>query len=177
MLVLADVFTLLSYINEKRKVPRDICNSVALFVYIPHIFHLDADWSTGKKTKGDKNFMMWMVELFMDVDKLMLVMNIFKNFVVIWVCLSLYFQITTKTFRWNWKSLPNISQRKVCQRSHPNYVEQSMLLIWVFLLMKSQRKCFTYLNGVITTISTDTGKSLILQFYPKVLKSVPKCRR
>lgn len=41
----------------------------------------------------------------------------------------------------------------------------------------SQRKCFPYLNGVITIISTDTGKSLILQFYPKVLKSVPKCRR
>ena len=134
MLVLADVFTLLSYINEKRKVSRDICNSVALFVYIPHIFHLD--WSTGKKTKGDKNLMMWMVGLFMDVAKLMLVMNVFKNFVVIWVCLSLYFQITTKTFRWSWKSLPNISQRKVCQRSHPNYVEQSLLLIWVFLLMK-----------------------------------------
>ena len=38
-------------------------------------------------------------------------------------------------------------------------------------------KCFTYLNGVMTIISTDTGKSLILQFYPNVLKSVPKCRR
>ena len=48
----------------------------------------------------NKDFMTWMLKPFMDVDKLVLVMSILKNFVVTWICLSLCFQITTNSNQW-----------------------------------------------------------------------------
>ena len=59
-----------------------ICNSVALFVYTQynHIFFTLKQIDLSKsidlsrliywETKGNKNFRMWMLELFMNVDKL-----------------------------------------------------------------------------------------------------------
>ena len=40
-----------------------------------------------------------------------------------------------------------------------------------------QPKGFKSLNKVITAKSIDSEKSLILQFYTKVVKDIPKCRR
>ena len=40
-----------------------------------------------------------------------------------------------------------------------------------------QRKGFTSLNGFIKPYLLIVEKSLIQQFYPKVAKAVPKCRR
>ena len=85
MPILADVFMLLSCpvchdiqcfklcdINEKRKVGKTfICNSVTLFDYIQNS-HTSI---YRRKTKNDQNFTMWMLELFMDVDKLVDIRN------------------------------------------------------------------------------------------------------
>ena len=60
----------------KKKIWQHIYNSVALFVYMTTHFSPRNRLIYRKKTKKDKNFMMWMSELFMEVDKLVLVMNI-----------------------------------------------------------------------------------------------------
>ena len=67
-----------------------------------------------------------------------------QNFVVTWICLSLRFQITTKTFCLTWKSLLNVS----------------IVPMWVFLLTEHEIFNFTSLNGVVTSISIDSEKIL-----------------
>ena len=70
MSVLDDIFMLLtcpgyhaiqylelSDINEKRKVWQDICNSVALFVYVATHFSSRNRLIYRRKTKEDKSFM------------------------------------------------------------------------------------------------------------------------
>ena len=112
-------------INEKKKVWQNICNSVALFVYIATHFSPRNRLIYRRKTKEDKNFMMWMLELFVDVDKLVLI-HLKK--------LCCYLNMpeprlskTTKIFCLNWKSQSNVSQRKVYQWPRPNYGEQPIV--------------------------------------------------
>ena len=87
----------------------------------------------GRKTNKDKNFMMWMLELLMVVDKLGLVMNIWKNFVFTWIFLSLCFQIIINISLQLEEAVKRVAE-EVCQLPRPNYVEQQRVPMWVFLL-------------------------------------------
>ena len=55
----------------------------------------------------------------------------------------------------SFKSLPIVSQRRVCQRPHPNYEDLS---ISASVDETWQRKGFTSLNGGVTAISIDSRK-------------------
>ena len=69
-------------INEKKKVlARHLQLSCTVCLY-NHTFFTSKQIDLPKKTKKDKNFMMCMLELFVDVDKFVLVMSISKNFIV-----------------------------------------------------------------------------------------------
>ena len=53
-----------------------ICNSVALFIYIQYSGNRFFPSKQIDLSKKNKDFMMWKLELFIDIDKLVLVMSI-----------------------------------------------------------------------------------------------------
>ena len=89
-----------------------------------------------------------------------------ENFVVTWICLSLYSQITTKTnIPFKSKESPTIvaeismstTASKLCGTTDTVDVGVSVDETW-------QRKGFIYLSGVITAISIDSGYKLAWDF-------------
>ena len=73
------VFNVLNFVKLMKKErfgKTFICSSVALFVYNITTYFLSRNrLICQRKTKDGKNFMMWMLELFMDVDKLVDIRN------------------------------------------------------------------------------------------------------
>ena len=67
-------------VNEKKKdLTKHLELSCTVCLY-SHLFFTSKQIDLPKKkTKEGKKIMMWMLELFMEIDKLVLVMNIFKE--------------------------------------------------------------------------------------------------
>ena len=102
----------LYHINEERKVWQDICNSVAqlhcLFIATAHTFSPQNRLIFQEKQRATKT--LWCE------------------------CWTIYG--CRQVGAGHWESLPNVSQRKVCQRPRPNYVEQPILSMWAFMLIE-----------------------------------------
>ena len=83
MSILAHAFVLLSFRGCHGIQCLKLCNSVALLVYIATHFSSRNRLIYRRKAKEDKNFMMRMLELSIDIDKLALVMNIKNTFLLL----------------------------------------------------------------------------------------------